>query len=380
VLTFYDDTFCKEGYRRINRSLSTWWTPLLALLSVVTVSSCACVEESKEGVDGTMARWSTEKANKWYEEQPWLVGCNFTPSTAINQLEMWQKDTFDPDTIDRELGWAADMGFNSVRVYLHDLAWEADAEGFKRRIDEFLDIADRHGIRPMFVLFDDCWNADPRIGKQPAPIPGVHNSGWLQSPGRKVVNDPEQWPRLQRYVRDIVGSFANDERVVFWDLYNEPGNSEQGIKSLPFLKKAFQWAREANPTQPLTAGIWFGNKQLNDFQLQASDIVTFHNYSDAKSLSRQIAQLKKHGRPVICTEWLRRPHSNVQSHLPIFKKENVGCYNWGLVSGKTQTIYPWGSKKGAPEPTIWFHDLLRKDETPFDPEEVAFIRELTVRE
>ncbi len=378
--TFYDEKQRNKSCYLSKSLQATCHKVLSALLTVLTLSSCARVEESQEEAGVGMARWSTDRANEWYEEQPWLVGCNFIPSTAINQLEMWQEDTFDPGTIDRELGWAAQMGFNSVRVYLHDLAWETDAEGFKRRIDRFLEIADGHGIRPMFVLFDDCWNEDPKIGKQPAPIPGVHNSGWLQSPGKKVVNDPEAWPRLERYVKDIVGSFAKDRRVVFWDLYNEPGNSDQGPKSLPPLKKAFQWAREANPTQPLTAGVWFENKQLNDFQLQASDIVTFHNYSDEKSLSRQIAQLKKPGRPIICTEWLRRPHSNVHSHLPIFKKENVGCYNWGLVYGKTQTIYPWGSEKGAPEPKVWFHDLLRTDGTAFDPEEVALIRQLTGRE
>jgi hypothetical protein len=326
-----------------------------------------------------MKRWTDEKANRWYSEQPWLVGCNFIPSTAINQLEMWQADTFDVKTIDRELKWASELGFNTVRVYLHDLAWQDDTQGFKNRINQFLDIATGHGIRPAFVLFDDCWNADPKSGKQPEPIPSVHNSGWLQSPGKAVVNDPGSWPRLERYVKDIVGTFAKDQRVLFWDLYNEPGNSEQGTKSLPLLKKAFEWARAVNPTQPLSVGVWFGNRELNDYQLSASDVITFHNYGNVADLSEQIVRLKKHGRPVICTEWLRRGHSDVASCLPIFKKEQVGCYNWGLVSGKTQTIYAWGTKKGAPEPKLWFHDLLRKDGTPFDPKEAYLFRQLTNR-
>ena len=326
-----------------------------------------------------MSRWSKEKANKWYDNQSWLVGCNFIPSTAINQLEMWQADTFDAETIARELKWASDIGFNTVRVYLHDLAWEADASGFKKRIGRFLDIAEHHNIKPMFVLFNDCWNANPKIGKQPAPKPGVHNSGWLQSPGKAVVNDPKSWPRLERYVKDIIGTFAEDERVLAWDLYNEPGNRGQGSKSLPLLRTAFEWARAASPAQPLTTGVWRGSMELTKFQLAASDVVTFHNYGSAKSLSDQIAGLKKHGRPIICTEWLRRGHSNVASHLPIFRKERVGCYNWGLVAGKTQTIYPWGSREGASVPKRWFHDLLRKDGAPFDPEEAALFKKLTGR-
>jgi len=285
-------------------------------------------------------RWSAEKANRWYGRQPWLVGCNFIPSTAANQLEMWQAGTFDAETIDRELGWAAGVGFNTVRTYLHDVAWQADPDGFKRRVGTFLSVAEKHGIRPMLVLFDDCWNADPKAGPQPAPVPGVHNSRWLQSPGKAVVNDPAQWDRLQQYVADVLGTLARDERVLAWDLYNEPGNSGQGTKSLPLLKAAFAWARAAGPSQPLTVGVWRDIKALSDFQLAASDVVTFHNYGDAGSLKRQIARLKAHGQPVICTEWMRRPASTVPTHLPIFKAEGVGCLMWGLVAGKTQTMYP----------------------------------------
>lgn len=326
---------------------------------------------------GQSPRWSPGKANDWYARQPWLVGCNFIPSTAINQLEMWQADTFDPATIDRELSWAARLGMNTVRVYLHDLAWQADAEGFTSRIDQFLKIADRHGIRPMLVILDDCWNSDPKVGPQPLPVPSVHNSGWLQSPGVSIVNDPAQWPRLEKYVKGVIGAFKDDPRVLMWDLYNEPGNSAQGDKSLPMLKTAFAWAREVDPSGPLTVAVWFDNPQLNAFQLAASDVITFHNYNDAQSAGSQIAQLKKLGRPVLCTEYMSRPRSTFGALLPVFKMEHVGCYNWGLVSGKTQTIWSWGTAKDAPEPEVWFHDILRKDGTPFDAQEVRLIRDLT---
>jgi len=349
--------------------------PVLRLVGTLVL--LGCLAGASLAGEATQ-RWSAEKANRWHERQPWLVGCNFIPSTAVNQLEMWQAATFDPDTIDRELGWAAGVGFNTVRTYLHDLAWQSDPDGFKRRIGTFLSMAEKHGIRPMLVLFDDCWNADPKPGPQPAPIPGVHNSRWLQSPGKAVVNDPEQWSRLQRYVADVVGAFGRDERVLAWDLYNEPGNSGQGTKSLPLLKKAFAWARAARPTQPLTVGVWRGNEVLNDFQLAASDVITFHDYrSDAGGLKRRISRLKALGRPVLCTEWMRRPVSTIPTHLPIFKAEGVGCLMWGLVAGKTQTVYPWGSKKGAPEPERWFHDLLRPDGSPYVPEEVDVLRRLT---
>jgi Cellulase (glycosyl hydrolase family 5) len=354
--------------------------PTALLAALLGALACASPALTKPRQDAG-ARWTAERANAWYARQPWLVGCNFIPSTAINQLEMWQADTFDPATIERELGWAADkLGFNTVRVFLHDLAYQADPHGFKRRVGKFLEIADRHGIRPLFVIFDDCWNQDPKAGKQPAPKPGIHNSGWVQSPSTTVVCDPEQWDRLEKYVTDVVGTFADDKRILMWDLYNEPGNEKLNDKSKGLLTQVFAWARKAKPSQPLTVGPWRDDKTLNPIMLEQSDVITFHEYNDAKALQGHIERLKKLGRPLICTEWMARTHgSRVATHLPIFHREKVGCYIWGLVSGKTQTIYPWGSKPNAPEPKEWFHDLFRADGTPFDAKEIELFRMLTGR-
>jgi hypothetical protein len=350
-------------------------------LSLVPVALLILVGFSAQATEpAAPPRWSKEQAATWYDKQPWIVGCDFLPSSAINQLEMWQADTFDPETIDRELGLAESIGMNAVRVYLHDIAWEQDPKGFKARLSEFLGIASKHRIRPIFVFFDDCWNDNAKPGKQPAPVPGVHNSGWVRSPGSKAVNDPTKWGRLERYVTDLLTAFGKDERVLMWDLYNEPGNSGQDTRSLPLLKATFGWAWAVRPEQPLTVGLWYGNKELNDYQLSVSDVVTFHNYSDANNLRAQIRRLKKTGYPLICTEWMARTaNSRPDPNLRVFKETKVGCLNWGLVSGKSNTIFPWGSKKGTPEPKVWFHDLFRPDGTPFDAKEIALFRELTGR-
>jgi len=335
-----------------------------------------------------MKPWPIGKTKEWITNQPWLLGCNFIPSTAINQLEMWQANTFDPKTIDRELGWAAEIGFNTVRTYLHDLVWKANAEGFKNRIERFLSIADQHGIRPMLVIFDDCWNKDPCIGNQPTPKPGIHNSGWMRSPGKNVVKDPAQWERLKFYVTDILTSFANDKRILMWDLYNEPGWSR--INSIALVKSTIKWARKVNPSQPLTIGVHnFAPrfKAFNKFQLANSDIITFHHYGKPQALQRLITQLNKHNRPLICTEWLARSEgSQIASNLLVFKQNNVGCINWGLVAGKTNTIYPWLLTKAGiktrllsylgifNEPDPWFHDLLHPDGIPYDSEEIELFQ------
>lgn len=337
-----------------------------------------------------MTQWTTAQANAWYAKHPWLVGANFSPSTAVNQLEMWQADTFDLTTIERELGWAAAIGMNTVRVYLHDLLWDADSLGFISRINVFLDAATALGIRPILCIFDDCWNSDALLGKQPEPKPGVHNSGWLQSPGLTIVNDPARWPRLERYVQELLTHFSDDERILLWDLYNEPGNNGNGDNSLPLVKAVFSWAHAVRPRQPLTVGVWFNNASLNSFQLAHSDVITFHNYESAHHLRDQIVMLKQYGRPLICTEWLRRTagftadgdqrhteHSEVQTCLPVFKQEGVGCINWGLVAGKTNTIYAWGKPGGSTEPPVWFHDLFRQDGSPYRSSEVALFQQLT---
>ena len=348
-----------------------------------------------------MGRWSEEKINNWYKQQPYLVGCNFIPSTAINQLEMWQAATFDPETINKELSWAAKIGMNTIRVFLHDLLWLQDAEGFKQRIHQFLEIANSHGIKTMFVLFDDCWFSDAKLDKQPEPIPGIHNSGWLQSPGKAAATDSTQEQRLKSYVQDIVGTFANDERVLLWDVYNELGNFFLPILIQPWYKKypklliqgikhlfltiptmslfvnSVKWIREINPSQPITAGLWFGNRTLTKALVESSDIISFHHYGKVNSLKQQIKGLKAYRRPILCTEFLARNlGSTFQTHLPVFKEEMVGCYNWGLVSGKTQTIFTWEGTVGDTEPAVWYHDIFRKDGTPYSKEEIDVFNQL----
>src|SRR5512143_868790 len=149
-------------------------------------------------------RWTAARANAWYKTQPWLVGSNYLPSSASNELEMWQPETFSPAEIDKELGWAQSLGMNTMRVFLHDLLWKQDPAGFTHRIDTFLTIAAKHHIRPIFVLFDSCWDPNPKLGPQLAPTPGVHNSAWVQSPGAEALQELSQYPRLEAYVRGVV--------------------------------------------------------------------------------------------------------------------------------------------------------------------------------
>jgi hypothetical protein len=322
---------------------------------------------------GVSNRWSANKAWQWLMWQPWLVGCNFLPSTAVNDVEMWQAGTFDPVTIDRELGWAQELGFNTVRVFLNYVVWKADPEGLKERLGQFLGIAAKHHLLVMPILFDDCAfsGKDPRVGVQQDPVPGVHNSGWVPSPSYALHKDLASWGSLESYTKDIVGSFRNDRRVVIWDLYNEPS------RTLALVEAVFRWAREARPSQPLTTCIG-GPTEMQYRILALSDIISFHNYNNLVRLQNEVARLLTHGRPLLCTEYMARGvGSRFATHLPFFKDHSIGCWSWGLVAGRTQTYFPWGSPEGAPEPQLWHHDIFRRDGTPFSAREVQTIRLIT---
>lgn len=351
---------------------------MIMALAVILTSSCGTAPKKADTEAAKM--WSVEKARQWGMVQNWLRGSDFIPSTAVNQLEMWQAETFDPVTISRELRWADEIGMNCMRVYLHHLAWEIDREGFKKRMNDYLDIADKNGIKTIFVFFDDCWNPVYKAGKQPEPKPGVHNSGWVRDPGDLLYTNPEIMSVLEEYIKDILITFKDDKRIAIWDLYNEPGNSGYGNRSLPLLEKVFLWGREINPSQPLSSGVWsYDLPALSKFQLSHSDVITYHNYSDPANHQAMIDSLKRYDRPMVCTEYMARKHNSLFTNImPMLKEQNIGAINWGLVSGKTNTIYAWDSPvPDGSEPDLWFHDIFRKDGTPYRGDELQMILDLT---
>ena len=361
----------------------------------------ACLATAALPISGVRGgeRWTPEAAHQWYDAQPWPMGCNYLPRTAINQLEMWQSETWDPAAIDQELGWAASLGFNTVRVFLHELPWQEDREAFAERVEQFLTIAQSHGIRPMIVLFDGVWDPDPQSGPQRRPRTGVHNSGWVQSPGRVVLADPARQDALQEYVVDVVRRWGLDPRVLVWDLFNEPdndnGNSYGPLElknkdeaAARLVRQAFAWARGARPQQPLTVGLWRGPawdkpdelNQVHQAALELSDVLSFHDYGAADSMEARIKQLTSYGRPLLCTEYMARGNgSTFAAIVPVLKRERVGGYCWGLVDGKSQTKYPWHTWQmpilGEPDP--WHHDIFRGDGSPYRDDEVQLLRDAT---
>ncbi|WP_041782339.1 cellulase family glycosylhydrolase [Mycolicibacterium chubuense] len=344
-------------------------------------------------------RWSADRAGRWYQQQGWLVGANFITSNAVNQLEMFQPGTFDPRRIDAELRLAHDIGLNAVRVFLHDQLWIQDHVGFLRRLGQFVDIAARHEIRPLFVLFDSCWDPHPRLGRQPEPRPGVHNSRWVQSPGADNLGDRRYRLVMHDYVVGVLTRFRGDDRVLGWDLWNEPDNPANAYRDVErkdkdqvvaaLLPEVFRWARSVNPSQPLTSGVWDGiwgdparRSEIAGIQLDNSDVITFHSYAPPAEFEARINELAPMGRPVMCTEYMARTlDCTVEGILPITKRHNVSAFSWGLVAGKTQTYLPWDTWEHPQTGPVaeWFHDLLVPGGQPYRDGEIHTIRDLTGR-
>ena len=341
-------------------------------------------------------RWSTDRANSWYRGQRRLVGANYIPANAINQLEMFQPGTYDPRRIDAELGLARSLGLNTLRVFLHDLLWAQDRHGFLRRLMQFVTIAASHAIKPLFVFFDSCWDPHPKPGPQHAPVPGVHNSGWVQSPGAERLGDPSHGSTLKEYVTGVLSQFRSDDRILGWDLWNEPDNPATVYRTVErpdkddlvagLLPQVFEWARAVDPVQPLTSGVWQGDwadpsrrSPIAGIQLDNSDVISFHSYANPVDFEGRIAELTPMQRPILCTEYLARTlGSSVEGVLPVAVRHGVAAFNWGLVAGKTQTYLPWDSwDHPDPAPKEWFSDLLQLDGRPYRDSEIRAIRDVT---
>ena len=355
-----------------------------------------------------MGPWSKERAWAWYNARPWIRGCNFMGSDCVNRIDQWQEYKFEEKlaTADREFALMASIGYNSVRLILEYEVWDRQHDGFMERLERYLATAWKHGISAMLCLSNECAVRTPTF--QPAVFgeqlwqPGFHGGrewGTWYTHGSDVrynlLDDPEVAPKYYEMVREIISTYAHDERVVVWNLMNEPGNG-RGTKSLPHLAKFFEIGREIAPDQPLCADVWRGMKncrattEIEQFALDNSDVVSFHSYQSYDANIMLLHQLRKLGRPALNTEWLHRiSGQRVQDIFPLYFLEHIGCYNWGFVAGKygtnepAQVIWQKYEKDGYDavkhlDFTKWQHDLYRPGgRFPYDPAEIEVIKKYT---
>lgn len=348
-------------------------------------------------------RWSKEKAWKWYNARPWIRGCNYMSADCANRVDQWQELGFEErfETTESELELMKETGFNAVRLILEYVVWKEEHDGFMERLERYISLCAKYGISCMIVLANDCMPPKNELWKM--PYVGKQEYVWGYHGGKKsaqhslqtspaphfYLDNPESRADYFRMVEEIVTKYKNDERIIVWDVYNEPGNGRRDDLTPENLKALFELVRACEPIQPLTSAVWRikGDgtplSEVEQYALDHSDIVSYHFYGNYNEHIKIIHRLKKEGRPIITTEWLGRIFGNdVFSLFPLFYLERIGCYNWGFVAGKYQTYEPWegtwqmyerGRCKNV-DFTKWFHDLYRPSHHPYDPKEIELIK------
>lgn len=351
------------------------------------------------------APWTKEKAWDWYNDQPWIRGCNYMPASAANRVDQWQALGSEArfEEMDRELALAESIGFNAVRLILAEEGfgvWVHDHDGFLARFERALGVCAKHKIRAIIVLGNDC-SRPKQLWKLPEP--GPQPCDWGYHGGRKLsqhgsfpgalgytsLDDPDLNPKFYRMCEELLTKYRDDDRILFWNLWNEPGNNGRGKVSAPHLKKLFELAWQIDPKQPLAADVWASRGDAAQDTAEGvaaacSDIISYHSYSDLGTQMALAKALKERfGRPLVNTEWLARIlHCEVFDVYPFFAQNRIGCTCWGFVAGKYQTYEPWEGmwkqiEKGGGQNyamTKWFHDLFRPSLRPYDPKEIDVIK------
>jgi len=353
---------------------------------------------------------SPQQVWQWYNSHPLLIGFNYIPRYAVNFMEMWIEEKFDIVIIEEELSWAVQRGYNSLRTNIPMCLYEDDCEGLTSRINTFLDVCQRHNISVMLCPLDDC-EFGGLIGKESLqePIPRVHNSRAVGSPGRAVILDPSQWHRVESFIRYVIRTWGGDSRILLWDLWNEPGNSWEftptGTRvidqhaqfeenALRLMELVFTWARQEYPLQPLSTSAWhvpdpfFDNIEedsspmialshpIDQRAMQLSDVITIHAYCGEALLRSILTKCSLYNKPLMLTEWMaRHADSRFENLLPVLEEFQVGSYQWGLVAGRSQTYLPWPHvAEKFQDSQTWFHDVLNADGTAHDVEEMAILK------
>ena len=345
-------------------------------------------------------RWSSKQAQEWYSKQGWLRGCNFIGSDCTNRLDMWQSYKSEEKllTAEKELALCEKIGFNTVRLWANFDVYYKEADAFMDILEKYITLCDKYHQKVMMVLAyeEDLPRGDVFIAKEmgeQAYALGEHQ-GRIPLSKEEEAKTPKHYMEYDelkdlfiKMVKDIVSKYCNDERILCWNIYNEPGIAINE-RSIPILNTLFEVVRSYDPIQPLCADVWRGldNGKIKSKEEQLafdlSDIISFHSYLPYEHFVEELSYWNKCERPVFLTEWLHRiNHNNIFEIYPLLFLNNIANYCWGFVVGKTQTNEPWPYMWYEYEQGIitdfdftkWQHDLFRPNLRPYDPKEIKLI-------
>ena len=371
---------------------------------VITLKIEIGVSRTRRNKKTMKRQWTEQEIAEWYKSQPWLRGTNFLPSDCVNRLDMWQSIGREEHlkTAETELKLSKETGFNTVRLWCNFDVYYKEPEEFMQTLESYITLCAKYDQSVMLVLAyeEDLPHGDKFVPKELGAQKEYFNhfnrdyaeQDRLAKAGayKHYTEYPEIKPIFMEMVERVVKKYREDKRVLAWNVENEPGIGI-GDRAVPLLEELFALVRSLDPVQPLAADIWRGVKEDGTFNSLAetkayelSDFISFHSYSKYEWFLTGLYTLKKYyNRPIIVTEWLNRcNHNTVEEIYPLMLIENVGCYCWGFVQGRTYTTEPWNGFWSEVEKnpdvdfdfTKWQHELYRKNFHPYDPKEINIIK------
>lgn len=292
-------------------------------------------------------QWSEKQAWEWQERVGVIKGFNepYPAYPGMSRVEVLKK--------------AHEVGLNSVRFWVRGRTAEEQIEYIRQMIHDA-------------SLFN--------MTVSPV-LPYVCDRYW-----RNRGNQPME--EYEQIIRTVVRAYADEDRIVFWDLWNEPRfeDREETYEQLDIIEQMVEWCRSENLRQPITSSIIWATIKEDSKSLKRMaevesmmDIHNFHYYNCAinfgENIYRMMDFLKKLGdRPMVATECLTRTNgSGIPSTFAAFSKYHVNFYIWGLYVNDRNWETRWGESTYDPYDPM-FHNILYSDGDAYDSREIDMIR------
>jgi len=280
-----------------------------------------------------------------------IRGANYVPSYARNSLEIWAK--YDPEVVERELGYAAELGLDGVRTFIH-------SEPFLERPDDAVGAVKD---------FTRCC-AEKKLAFMPVLLDGCHiMSGsrllWPGNPPPDKAGE-EGWPELEKYINLILPVLRDSESVAVYDVINEPR-----VGARPDFDKLTRHfsalVKDLDPDRPVTIGA-INRGEMNSV-MDVVDVASVHSYMSSDVLLHEELrtchrETEAAGKELILSEWGNAVYHipmavtdeqqlrYYERALPVVMQSGAGWFLWELMVGNSPfaccgLLYPNGYKRPA---------------------------------
>ena len=255
-----------------------------------------------------------------YPDYGWLRGLGIVPSWGANIVEAWQ--LYDGARFREEVALARTIHCNCIRLWIDFAAWKTDpAKITERFLDAVAGVAE-NGMKVMPCLYNH-WH-DKKLDYGGTPLAG-------------------DWTPQFDYIKAVVTPLVNDDRVMIWELCNEPGSTDNGTLEFKWMSQIAAAVRGCGTKQPVTIGTMRG-KNITTFA-PLMDVLNGHPYAhNRKALEVIIAGYsaiqKEVGKPFMVNEAIPGALDDlvraeaVRFHAEMLSAAGFGWMGWVIREGR----------------------------------------------